>query len=215
MRRAAGRPRLTSSSGYDLNNWIETAQSKALKATLAPDDVLIEGQFLDTVAQLTRAGYPSHPTHRLALTSLYPPTAHTPPSITLDGVGGCTTLVLASIHREGAIFPSWPVDHQIETEGFAQIVKRLGGRMIGLTGVFVYHGTYCFPCDGRAHSEQVFMDSNCRARNTAPRCRMPSYLHACLRALASRRRERSIAATREICPCSGTGSRDDPWPCAL
>lgn len=50
----------------------------------------------------------------------------------------------ADFHRMGAYFPSEPVDHQIETEGFAQIVKGLGGKIIGLTGVYVYHGEFSF-----------------------------------------------------------------------
>lgn len=61
--------------------------------------------------------------------------------MTLDGVGGCTTLVKADIHRMGAVFPHWPVDHQLETEGFAQLAKKLGARLIGLTDVFVWHGS--------------------------------------------------------------------------
>lgn len=52
--------------------------------------------------------------------------------VPLDGVGGCCIIVKAQVHREGAIFPSFPVDHQVETEGFAQMAKNLGFRLIGL-----------------------------------------------------------------------------------
>ncbi|GAA5944802.1 hypothetical protein JCM3775_007312 [Rhodotorula graminis] len=161
---------------YDRNNWIETAQSRMLKRTLASNDVLLEG-------------YPEHPSHRFNLASLVPsdptahlsphssyhalsplpfsllpsfspdgltlpsslltpsssssrpasPLAHVPRTLSLDGVGGCAALVRADVHREGAVFPAWPpVDHQLETEGFAQMVKGLrrdfGGRGAGHGG---------------------------------------------------------------------------------
>ena len=131
--------------GYDLNNWSETLESNQHKSKLQPEEIMIEGQssFPHRSFSLTPVapGYVSHPTYRRSLVSLYPPTASTPEAVLLDGVGGCTTLVLAETHREGAIFPTWPIDHQIETEGFAQIVKKMGGRMIGLTGVYVFHGS--------------------------------------------------------------------------
>ncbi|GAA5836026.1 hypothetical protein JCM11251_006629 [Rhodosporidiobolus azoricus] len=183
---------------YDRNNWVETNESLAYKATLPPHEVLIEG-------------YASHPTHRFNLASLVPlsPTLLSPfssyllspsyplrslpswpsPSLTLpsslssttripdvldlDGVGGCAALVRAEVHREGAVFPAWPpVDYQIETEGFAQLVKGLRrpsvaggadngaeggeeavavtagpgkgerGRLVGLPTYYVYHGLY-------------------------------------------------------------------------
>lgn len=77
------------------------------------------------------------------MADLYPLTPTTPSTMLLDGVGGCTTLVHADLHRAGAIFPAWPVDHQLETEGFAQIAKKLGGKLVGLPGYYVYHGA-CF-----------------------------------------------------------------------
>lgn len=51
------------------------------------------------------------------MADFYPATPMTPTTMALDGVGGCTTLVKADLHRQGAIFPAWPVDHQLETEG--------------------------------------------------------------------------------------------------
>ncbi|GAA5960815.1 hypothetical protein JCM21900_002292 [Sporobolomyces salmonicolor] len=170
---------------YDRNNWLETPESVALKRTLSPSSVLIEG-------------YKDHPTHRLNLASLVPAspqslspsnpylassplllstlpspphshhvpllypsaspdpafdpdTAHVPETVPLDGVGGCAALVRAEVHREGAVFPSWVVEHQLETEGFAQLVKKVRrarrgggaearGRMLGLPTYYVYHG---------------------------------------------------------------------------
>lgn len=80
------------------------------------------------------------------MADLYPPTSTTPDVLTLDGVGGCTALVKASVHRQGAVFPSWVVDHQIETEGFAQLVKLGGGRMVGLPKYYVFHGEFLRFC---------------------------------------------------------------------
>lgn len=78
------------------------------------------------------------------MADLVPPSSTTPHSMSLDGIGGCTALVRASLHRKGAVFPSWPVGNQVETEGFAQMVKMLpgaaGGRMVGLPRYYVYHG---------------------------------------------------------------------------
>lgn len=89
---------------------------------------------------LLNTGYPNLVTYRTSLSSYYPPTASTPDTVHLDGVGGCTALVRASIHREGAVFPAYPFQNQMETEGFGQMVKSLGGRMIGLPKYYVYHG---------------------------------------------------------------------------
>ncbi|POY73141.1 hypothetical protein BMF94_3834 [Rhodotorula taiwanensis] len=164
---------------YDRNNWVETPESQALKATLPADRVLIEGYKDHPTYRFNLASLaPSHPSQlaphnpylaaaSLALSTLaaYPPPgditlplelvgAHSiPDTIELDGVGGCAALVRAEVHREGAVFPAWPpVDHQLETEGFAQLVKALRrpndasatsrGRLLGLPRYYVYHGLY-------------------------------------------------------------------------
>lgn len=74
------------------------------------------------------------------MADMVPATAETPEVLQLDGVGGCATLVRANVHRKGAVFPAWPVDHQLETEGFAQLAKKLGAKLIGLPRYYVYHG---------------------------------------------------------------------------
>ncbi|BGO95852.1 hypothetical protein NBRC10512_001436 [Rhodotorula toruloides] len=177
---------------YDRNNWIETPESLKLKAELATNDVLIEG-YKDhpthrfNLASLVPAADSStvlsaHDPYLLSspfpLSSLpaWPPVDLTlppalasatsiPETLDLDAVGGCLALVRAEVHREGAIFPAWPpVDHQLETEGFAQLVKALRrpagsdgaegangadlerksgrGRLLGLPRYYVYHGLY-------------------------------------------------------------------------
>ncbi|GJN94017.1 hypothetical protein Rhopal_007080-T1 [Rhodotorula paludigena] len=167
---------------YDRNNWIETPDSLAMKANLSSSDVLIEGYKDHPTHRFNLASLvPSDPAASLSsnpylalsplpLSSLqhWPPSGLTlptplssatvvPTSLSLDGVGGCAALVRASVHREGAIFPAWPpVDHQLETEGFAQLVKALRrtggadgevgpggrGRLLGLPRYYVYHGLY-------------------------------------------------------------------------
>lgn len=122
-----------------------------MKANLQPEEVLIEGELpLDGLAALflltCTTGYDSElKTHRLNMADYYPVLPTTPETMELDGVGGCATLVKADVHREGAVFPAWPVDHQLETEGFAQIAKRLGKKLIGLPKYYVYHGTFPTP----------------------------------------------------------------------
>ncbi|RUP43907.1 Anp1-domain-containing protein [Jimgerdemannia flammicorona] len=106
--------------GYDRNNWRETPESLEMQKRLGVNDVLVEG-------------YNDHQTHRRLLldmryeneTSLY----H---AVELDGVGGTCTLVRAQVHREGAVFPTFPFKHQLETEGLAKMAKSLGYGVWGL-----------------------------------------------------------------------------------
>jgi hypothetical protein len=99
-------------------------------------------------------GYPDLITHRKTLASYYPPTDTTPNVVTLDGVGGCTVLVKAAIHRAGAVFPAYAFQNQMETEGFGQMVKKLAGKMIGLPKYYVFHGE-CHPFNSMQHSTNV------------------------------------------------------------
>lgn len=82
--------------------------------------------------------------------------------IPLDGVGGVSLLVRADVHRKGILqlfstlvfiprfsllvtdqagvdFPIKPVDHQIETEGFAKMAKIAGYVVYGLPNYVVWH----------------------------------------------------------------------------
>jgi len=61
--------------------------------------------------------------------------AHVP----LDGVGATFLLVKADVHREGAIFPTFPIDGEIETEGFARMALRMGFEVVGVPGILVFH----------------------------------------------------------------------------
>ncbi|KAI9250530.1 hypothetical protein BDA99DRAFT_445095 [Phascolomyces articulosus] len=114
--------------GYDRNNWQETPESRAFQKTLQPDDVLVEG-------------YPELVTHRKLMIDMRFPDGITDifHAIPLDAVGGTCTLVKAQVHREGAIFPTFPYQHEVETEGFAKMAKALGYEVWGLPNYLVYH----------------------------------------------------------------------------
>lgn len=60
-------------------------------------------------------------------------------TVPLDAVGGTCTLVKAAVHRDGAIFPTFPYQHQVETEGFAKMAKALGYSVWGLPNYLVFH----------------------------------------------------------------------------
>lgn len=64
----------------------------------------------------------------------------------LDGVGGVSTLVRADVHRFGAVFPSWPVDNEVETEGFGVLSRKLGARVVGLPNYLVWHACESLSC---------------------------------------------------------------------
>lgn len=53
--------------------------------------------------------------------------------------GATFTLVKAHVHREGANFPAFPFQHQVETEGFAKMAKAMGFGVYGLPSYLIYH----------------------------------------------------------------------------
>ncbi|KAF9172698.1 Polynucleotide 5'-hydroxyl-kinase grc3 [Mortierella sp. AD010] len=92
---------------YDRNNWLETTESLANQRVMEKDETLFEGMSMADLDPNVRKLVP------------------------LDGVGGTFTLVKAIVHRSGVNFPIHPVDHQIETEGFAKWAKLLGFSVYG------------------------------------------------------------------------------------
>ncbi|KAI9308412.1 Anp1-domain-containing protein [Cunninghamella echinulata] len=111
--------------GYDKNNWQETESSLAMQKELDSDYVLLEG-------------YDEFLTYRYVMVDM--PT-HLGPlnKVPLDGVGATFTLVKADVHREGANFPAFTFQHQVETEGFAKMAKAMGFGVYGLPGYLIYH----------------------------------------------------------------------------
>ncbi|KAI8093042.1 Anp1-domain-containing protein [Halteromyces radiatus] len=98
--------------GYDKNNWQETKHSLEMQKDLDPDYVLLEGYYEFLTGRYLMVDMPTH------LGKL--------DKVPLDGVGATFTLVKAQVHREGANFPPYAFQHQVETEGFAKMAKAMG-----------------------------------------------------------------------------------------
>lgn len=111
---------------YDFNNWVESEEGLKIAAGLSDDDIIVEG-------------YREMATYRPLMAQLYDANAEKNALMQLDGVGGGAVLVNADVHRDGAMFPSFPFYHLIETEGFAKMAKRLGYEVFGLPNYLVYH----------------------------------------------------------------------------
>jgi mannan polymerase complexes MNN9 subunit len=59
--------------------------------------------------------------------------------VPLDGVGGTLIYARADVFRSGALFPSYLVNHQVETEGFAQMALQRGFKVLGLPNLVITH----------------------------------------------------------------------------
>lgn len=111
---------------YDFNNWVESDEGLKIAASLKEDEIVVEG-------------YAEMATFRPLMAYYYDPKADVHTEMALDGIGGGAVLVKADVHRDGAMFPSFPFYHLIETEGFAKMAKRLGYSVFGLPNYLVYH----------------------------------------------------------------------------
>ncbi|KAF3191909.1 Golgi mannosyltransferase complex subunit [Orbilia oligospora] len=111
---------------YDFNSWQDSETALNLGKTMKDDEILLEG-------------YAEMPTYRALMAYQRDGKADKHVEMLLDGVGGTALLVKASIHRDGAMFPTFPFYHLIETEGFAKMVRRLGHQPYGLPNYLVYH----------------------------------------------------------------------------
>lgn len=112
--------------GYDFNNWIESEEGLQIAAGMKEDEIIVEG-------------YSEIATYRPLMAKFYDENGSPGVEMALDGVGGGAVLVNADVHRDGAMFPSFPFYHLIETEGFAKMAKRLGYEVFGLPNYLVYH----------------------------------------------------------------------------
>lgn len=108
---------------YDLNSWQETDQSREMQKRINKDDVLYEG-------------YAGRPTYRLHMGELQ---QRGKDLVELDGVGGAVLLVRADLHRGGLIFPTFPFEHQVETEALGKMAIAMGHRPWGITSLRVLH----------------------------------------------------------------------------
>lgn len=111
---------------YDFNNWVESEEGLKLALGMRDDEIIVEG-------------YSELATYRPLMAHFYDDKGDKRAEMSLDGVGGGAVLVNADVHRDGAMFPSFPFYHLIETEGFAKMAKRLGYEVFGLPNYLVYH----------------------------------------------------------------------------
>lgn len=111
---------------YDFNNWEESETALELAAHLPDSEIILEG-------------YAEQATYRPLMAHYYNPEGSQSEVMSLDGVGGGCTLVKAEVHRDGAMFPTFPFYHLIETEGFAKMAKRLNYEVFGLPNYLVFH----------------------------------------------------------------------------
>lgn len=111
---------------YDFNNWVESPEGLRIASTMNDDEIIVEG-------------YREIATYRTLMAYLFSKDADKDVEMAIDGVGGGAVLVKADVHRDGAMFPSFPFYHLIETEGFAKMAKRLGYEVYGLPNYLVYH----------------------------------------------------------------------------
>lgn len=112
---------------HDRNNWQETDTSLRLQMSVGADFIMLEGYRELATGRTLMVDMPTHlgPDH----------------VVPLDGVGASFTLVKAQVHREGANFPSFPFQHQLDTEGFARMVQAMGYGLFGIPSYFVYHAS--------------------------------------------------------------------------
>ncbi|KAK6530156.1 Golgi mannosyltransferase complex subunit [Orbilia ellipsospora] len=111
---------------YDFNSWQDSETALNLGKKMKDDEILLEG-------------YAEMPTYRALMAYQRDEKGDKHVEMQLDGVGGTALLVKAEIHRDGAMFPTFPFYHLIETEGFAKMAKRLGYQPYGLPNYLVYH----------------------------------------------------------------------------
>ncbi|ORY92917.1 Anp1-domain-containing protein [Leucosporidium creatinivorum] len=149
---------------YDLNNWAENSDSLRRQNELTDDTLLVEGnKKLDMHRDrlVTLHTPPNNVTGPIPPASSFPwlreenweendmydpeSPAYVGQRVEIDGVGGVATLVRADAHRLGAVFPSWLERHELETEGFGVMAKKVGAKVVGLPNYVVIHGE-CSSC---------------------------------------------------------------------
>ncbi|KAK4513959.1 uncharacterized protein ATC70_005966 [Mucor velutinosus] len=109
--------------GFDRNNWQESDLSLERQQNAAEHEVLMEDYNQYSIGRHLLVDMPTHQGTR----------------IPLDGVGTTFTLVKATVHREGAIFPPFVYQHELDSEGFAKMVKSMGFSVYGIPSYTIYH----------------------------------------------------------------------------
>ncbi|KAI8371859.1 Anp1-domain-containing protein [Blakeslea trispora] len=110
---------------YDRNNWQESDLSLRKQKDLDVTQVMMEDYNEFAVGRHLLVDMPTQTgiDHKVAL----------------DGVGTTFTMVKATVHREGAIFPPFVYQHHLDNEGFAKMAKSMGFTVYGIPGYVIYH----------------------------------------------------------------------------
>ena len=66
-------------------------------------------------------------------------TSRDAPLVPLDGVGATCILLRADLHRQGLVFPPFPLENAIESEGLARMAQAMGADVYGRTDVAIRH----------------------------------------------------------------------------
>ncbi|KAI9314821.1 hypothetical protein BX666DRAFT_1826307, partial [Dichotomocladium elegans] len=111
--------------GYDRRNWQETDYSLEMQKWVGEDFIMMEGVSGGASGRSLLVDMPTH----LGMDLKVP----------LDAVGATFTLVKSHVHREGANFPPFLYQHNIESEAFGKVANALGFSVYGVPGYFVYH----------------------------------------------------------------------------
>lgn len=111
---------------YDLNSWQESDGGLQLANSLDEDAVIVEG-------------YVEYATWRPHLAYLRDPYGDPEVEMSLDGIGGVSTLSKAHVFRSGAHFPAFSFEKHAETEAFGKMCKRMGFSVVGLPHYVIWH----------------------------------------------------------------------------
>ncbi|RCH93405.1 hypothetical protein CU098_006104 [Rhizopus stolonifer] len=110
---------------FDRNNWQESDLSLKKQQDLDQNEILMEDYNEFAMGRHLLVDMPSHNGLNY--------------KVPLDGVGTTFTMVKATVHREGAIFPPFIYQHHLDNEGFAKMVKSMGFTIYGIPGYSIYH----------------------------------------------------------------------------
>lgn len=110
---------------YDKNSWAETEISRNNLRKMPPDALRVEGYGNDI--------------GRLDMGDLRTRAKDGATLVELQGIGGTCILIKAALHRRGIFFPPFVVNHELETEGLAQIALRMGIKSYGMLDLVIRH----------------------------------------------------------------------------
>ena len=126
---------------YDKNSWAETDESaralRGLDERGQADALVVNGYGQATATGPNGERIASLDAKRRFMDDLRRDVDA--PLVPLDGIGATCILLRADLMREGLNFPSFPLNHAIESEGFAQMAKKMGALVYGRTDVAIKH----------------------------------------------------------------------------